>query len=112
MMLPKEFFDIQVTFAYKIAELSNLPIEDVLLKYTFFYRNFFVPSKRFVKTKKEWREFIREISANNYENITDIAYNYSKKRMIERNALERPLYSGKPWFICILITMKEVTQDL
>jgi len=99
MMLPKGFFDVQVTFALKVAELSNIHIEDALLNYTFFYRNFFVPSKRFIKTKKEWKDFLQELKDNDYKNITEIAYKYSEKRMKARNSFEIPLYSGNPCFI-------------
>lgn len=98
-MLPIEFFDIQIKFAKKVSEVSCTPIQNALLNYTFLYRNFFVPSSRFIKTKKVWQDFLSEIKEVDSKDLTNAAYEFSKKRMVQRNMLDRPLYSGKPCFI-------------
>jgi hypothetical protein len=98
-MLPIEFFDIQIKFAKKVSDLSGLPIQDSLLRYTFLFRNFFVPSSKLIKTNKVWEDFLSEIKTVSYENITKIAYEFSKKRMLERKMFDRSLYTGKPCFL-------------
>lgn len=98
MVLPREFFDIQVKFAQRASELSGLTIQDSLFKYTFLYRNFFVPSKRFNKKDKIWMEFVQTLYNTADKNITDVVYDYSAKRMKEKNMYDQSFYTGKSCF--------------
>jgi hypothetical protein len=75
-----------------------------LFKYTFLYRNFFVPSKIFSKKNKIWIEFIETVENSKNKTITDVAYEYSAKMMKDRDMYDRLWYTGKP---CFTYSIKE-----
>ena len=61
MNYPKRFFEINLQFAHKVAEILDQPIEETLLHYTNFYIRFGL-GRDFASTHPVWQEFLVGLS--------------------------------------------------
>lgn len=61
MLLPKKFYELQLEFAKKVADLKKISLEDSLIENTFFYRNFFIPSATFDPKQPLWQKYLNSI---------------------------------------------------
>ena len=57
MSYPKRFFEINLRFAQKVADVSGQPLESTLLHYTNFYIRFGL-GRDFAPTNSIWREYL------------------------------------------------------
>jgi hypothetical protein len=55
--LSKEFFQLQLSFAAKVAEVTQVPLEETLLAYTTFYLSFDL-GRSFDPTHPLWQEYL------------------------------------------------------
>jgi hypothetical protein len=73
---PREFFGLQINFARKVAQVSGVPLSQVLLEYTNFYRRFNLGRKP-DENNPIWHEFIASIDE---KNIIERVYELYQKR--------------------------------
>lgn len=77
---PREFFDLQIEFARKVAGVLGIPISQALLQYTVLFRRFNV-GRSPNASNPVWQEFIATITD---ENLSEQVYQlYLKKKDIE-----------------------------
>lgn len=80
MQYPKEFVALQVKFAYKIAEISNQPLADVLMDYTLLRQIFCLRVSRTIPNPL-WDEFIHGLLK--HPDPSEWAYQFHLRRMSE-----------------------------
>lgn len=69
---PERYFEIQYTFAQKVASVLCIPIDEALLQYTSFYRRMGIQDKDFNRHSPLWRDFVERVSQG--ECVSKIAY--------------------------------------
>ena len=69
---PERYFEIQYTFAQKVASVLCIPIDEALLQYTSFYRRMGIQDKDFNRNSPVWRDFVERVSQG--ECVPKIAY--------------------------------------
>jgi hypothetical protein len=74
---PREFFNMQIDFARKAAEVSGISFNQALLEYTNFYSRFKIGRKTDA-SNPVWQEFIASI---NDKDISEQVYDFYLKRM-------------------------------
>lgn len=60
-MYAKEYFDLQLKFARKMAVLSQRPWEQILRNYTSFYKTLRIPGWDFRTDHPRWKAYLKEI---------------------------------------------------
>ncbi|MCE9585426.1 hypothetical protein K8Q94_02285 [Candidatus Nomurabacteria bacterium] len=73
---PREFFQMQVDFAKRVAEVSGIPLNQALLEYTNFYSRFKI-GRKIDASNPVWQEFIASI---NDKDISEQVYDFYLKR--------------------------------
>ncbi len=90
MNYSKEFFEIQIEFAQKIASITGKSIEDVLLEYTCLYKRFGIQNWNFDKNEIVWQEFLKEFHKS--KNKTNAVYEFQIKHA--KNKSEKEIFFG------------------
>ncbi len=75
---PREFFEVQVNLAEKVAKVLDIPLSEALLNYTGLYRRFNLTREREVDGNNAlWQEFIASLGNGN---VVEQTYKYYLKR--------------------------------
>ncbi|MCE9549136.1 hypothetical protein K8Q98_01935 [Candidatus Nomurabacteria bacterium] len=89
---PREFFELQIQLARKVAQILKVPLSEVLLEYTSLYRRFNL-GKKTDASNPLWQEFIASITD---ENVDEQAYQF----YLKRKDIELPKEGNKEKFGC------------
>lgn len=74
MAYSKDYFDLQLKFANKIAQLTDTELSEVLLAYTSFYKSFNIPGWNFQVQNPSWQKYINMLKASG--NTADVTYKF------------------------------------
>jgi len=77
MKYPREFFEINLRFAWKVSEITQEPIERMLLYYTNFYIRFGI-GRDFAIANPIWQQYLE--SLNQVEDIAEWTYRFYLNR--------------------------------
>ena len=95
---PREFFDLQIEFARKIAQVLRIPISQALLQYTVLFRRLNI-DRSLNATDSVWQEFLASLTD---ENLPDRAY----QLYLQRKDIELELEPDKKKFGCFTLEYK------
>ncbi len=79
---PKLFFELQLIFAQKVAEMCYQPLRDVLLRFTALYRILGLDWS-FNPTHTVWQSYLQRLQQESIS--TDWTYQFYLRRYIEGN---------------------------
>lgn len=95
-LFPKEFFDIQISFATKMSTIKNVTLEETLFAYTSLPVRFGIPFSELTEDHPVCQEYLREIKSGN---ISDISYQFYQKR--EKDLVSKQIqFSDRVIFGC------------